>query len=254
MKITIITVCYNSAETIGATLQSVREQTHPDIEHIIIDGGSTDNTLDVIRTKGQHAAKIVSERDQGIYDAMNKGLAMATGEIIGFLNSDDVLAHANVIARVAEALKDPAVEACYGDLVYVDRHDLTKVIRYWKSRVYRPGLFERGWVPAHPSFYARRTLYQKYGGFDLGFRLAADFDILLRFFVVHGIVSTYIPDVMVKMRLGGATNVSLGNVIHQNMEIARVFRKYGLRAGLKLWAFRLVSRLSQFFRTPSVQG
>jgi glycosyltransferase involved in cell wall biosynthesis len=254
MKITIITVCYNSAETIGATLQSVREQTHPDIEHIIIDGGSTDNTLDVVRTKGQHAAKIVSEPDQGIYDAMNKGLALATGEIIGFLNSDDVLAHANVIARVAEALTDPAVEACYGDLVYVDRHDLARVIRYWKSRDYRPGLFERGWVPAHPSFYARRTLYQKYGDFDLQFGLAADFDILLRFFVVHGIVSAYIPEVMVKMRLGGATNVSFRNVIRQNVQIAGAFRKYGLRAGLKPVAYRLLSRLPQFLRTPLVQG
>jgi len=254
MKISIITVCYNSADTIGAALQSVYAQSYPDIEHIIIDGGSTDATLDVVATEGQHVWKVISEPDNGIYDAMNKGLAVATGEVVGFLNSDDVLAHANVVSRIAEAMSDPAVDACYGDLVYVAQHDINKVVRYWRSCKYRHGLFGRGWVPAHPTFYSRRSLYQKWGGFDLTFRLAADFDILLRFFEAHKIVSTYIPEVLVKMRLGGATNASFANVIRQNVEIARAFRKYGLRFGLKPFVLRLVSRLAQFVRTPSTQG
>ncbi|MFZ4480566.1 MAG: glycosyltransferase family 2 protein, partial [Rhodoferax sp.] len=240
--------------TIAATLLSVREQNYPDIEHIIVDGGSTDRTLEIIAAHGADLAKVISERDKGIYDAMNKGLAMATGEVVGFLNSDDVLAHANVVSTVAEAMADRAVDACYGDLVYVAQHDLSKVVRYWRSRDYRPGLFERGWVPAHPTFYARRGLYQKCGGFDLKFGLAADFDILLRFFHSCGISSTYIPEVLVKMRLGGATNVSVGNVVRQNMEIARIFRKYGLHVGLKPFAFRLLSRLSQFLRKPAPHG
>jgi glycosyltransferase involved in cell wall biosynthesis len=251
MKVSIITVCYNSAETIADTLRSVRQQIYPDIEYIIVDGGSTDNTLKLIAAEGQHVDKLVSGRDQGIYDAMNKGLALATGEIVGFLNSDDVLAHASVVSRVVGVLTDPAVDACYGDLVYVAPNDLDKVVRYWRSRDYRPGLFQRGWVPAHPTFYARRALYRKYGGFDPELRLAADFDILLRFFEVHGITSVYIPEVLVKMRLGGATNVSFGNVLRQNMEIARAFRKYRLRAGLKPFFFKLMSRLSQFIRKPS---
>lgn len=251
MKISIITVCYNSAETIGATLQSVREQTHPDIEHIVIDGGSGDTTLEVISVEGSNVAKVVSEPDHGIYDAMNKGLLIASGDVVGFLNSDDVLAHPTVISRIAETMANPSTDACHGDLVYVAQRDLSKVVRYWKSREYRPGQFERGWVPAHPTFYARRALYQRYGGFDLKFGLAADFDILLRLFESCGIRSKYIPEVLVKMRLGGATNASLRNVFQQNMEIANAFRKYGLRPGLKLFAFRLITRISQFVRKPS---
>lgn len=246
MRISVITVCFNSEATIGQTLQSVREQTHGDIEHVVVDGGSRDNTLEVVATEGPHVVKLVSEPDSGIYDAMNKGLALATGDVIGFLNSDDVFAHAEVVSKIALAMTDSAIDACYGDLVYVTQDDLNKIVRYWKSGQYRQGLFERGWVPAHPTFYARRKLYEKYGGFDLDMKLAADFDILLRFFEVHRIRTAYIPDVLVRMRLGGATNVSLGNVLRQNVEIAKAFRKYGLRVGLKPFAFKLMSRLSQF--------
>ena len=246
MKISVITVCYNSARTIGRTLLSVREQTHDDIEHIIIDGASSDNTLEVVAAEGRHAVKLVSEPDGGIYDAMNKGLARATGDVIGFLNSDDVFASAEVVSKIALALADSAIDACYGDLVYVAQDDMNKVVRYWKSTEYKRGLFDRGWVPAHPTFYARRELYQRHGGFDLDMKLAADFDILLRFFEVHRIRTSYIPNVLVRMRLGGATNVSLGNVLRQNIEISRAFRKYGLSVGLKPFAFKLMSRLSQF--------
>lgn len=252
MKISIITVCYNSAETIGATLRSVREQTYPDIEHIVIDGGSRDATLTVLASEGQHVANVISESDDGIYDAMNKGLAVATGEVIGFLNSDDVLSHAGVIEKIVTVMSDPTVDACHGDLVYVAQGDTDKLVRYWRSSPYRAGLFERGWVPAHPSFYARAALYRQHGGFDLKFRLAADFEMLLRLLEIHRISSVYIPEVMVKMRLGGATNRTFGNVVKQNIEISRAFRKYGMQVGLMPFIFRLKLRLTQFLGKPSV--
>jgi len=254
MKISIITVCYNSARTIAHTLRSVREQTYGNVEHIVVDGGSTDETLKIVAAEGAHVAKLVSERDNGIYDAMNKGIRLATGGVIGFLNSDDVFAHADVVSRIAQAMANPLIDSCYGDLVYVSSEDMSKVIRYWKSREYRPGLFGKGWVPAHPTFYARRELYQEHGGFDLDMRLAADFDMLLRLFEAHRITSAYIPEVLVKMRLGGATNVSFGNVLRQNREIARAFRKYGLDVGIRPFAYKLMSRVAQFVRKPASNG
>lgn len=251
MRISIITVCYNSAKTITDTLRSVREQSYKDIEHIIIDGGSTDGTLELVAAEGPHVSTLVSEPDKGIFYAMNKGLALATGEVIGFLNSDDLFSDREVMAKIAQAMALESVDACYGDLLYVAENDVSKVVRYWKSRAYRPGLFGRGWVPAHPTFYARREIFRKFGGFDTDMRLAADFDILLRFFVVHKIASAYLPEVLVKMRLGGASNVSFGNVLRQNLEIAQAYRKYELKVGLKPFAFKLLSRLMQFVRKPS---
>ena len=250
MKITIITVSYNAAKTIGDTLRSVREQSYQQIEHIVIDGGSTDQTLDIVAAEGTHVAKVVSEKDEGLYDAMNKGLALATGDVVGFLNSDDVFANADVLTAVAQAMVEPSTDACYGDLVYVAPDDTRKVIRYWRSREYERGLFERGWVPAHPTFYARRELYERFGGFDLRLGLAADFDVLLRLIGVHGITTTYIPHVLVRMRLGGASNESLPSVIRQNVDIARAFRKYGWKVGMKPFVFKMMLRISQFVRKP----
>jgi glycosyltransferase involved in cell wall biosynthesis len=251
MKITIITVCFNSSETIGDTLDSVYKQTYKNIEHIIIDGMSTDNTLEIITKKGAHVSKLISEKDNGIYDAMNKGIHIATGDVIGFLNSDDVFAEVDVISSIAKTMADSSVDACYGDLVYVDQYDVNKVVRYWRSCKYQTGLFERGWVAAHPTFYARREIYQKFGGFDLNLTLAADFDVILRFLRVQSITSAYIPEVMVKMRLGGASNSGFFNLVRQNIEIANAFRKYNLDVGIKLFIFRLVSRCLQFIRKPS---
>ena len=250
MKISVVTVCYNSATTIGDTLRSVREQTYKNIEHIIIDGESKDNTLEIVAALGPHVATLVSERDSGIFDAMNKGLALATGEIIGFLNSDDVFANKDVVSKIAQTMADQSIDACYGDLIYVAQYDVNKVVRYWKSREYKNGLFQRGWVPAHPTFYARRKLYQDYGYFDIDLQLAADFDILLRFFEAHRISSAYIPDVLVKMRLGGASNASFSNILQQNREIAMAFRKYGFNVGMKPFIFKLLLRFLQFIRKP----
>jgi glycosyltransferase involved in cell wall biosynthesis len=252
MKVTVITVCYNSAVTIADTLRSVREQNYKDIEHIIVDGKSTDKSLEIVALEGEHVSTVVSEPDDGIFDAMNKGLALASGDIIGFLNSDDVFADRDVIQSVVEAMHDESIDACYGDLVYVAQHDLNKVVRYWRSEDYKVGLFDRGWIPAHPTFYARKKIYQEYGKFDRSLQLAADFDVLLRLFVIHKIRSVYVHRTFVRMRLGGASNASPMSIVKQNLYVYRAFKKYRLKVGFKLFFFRVFVRLLQFFRKPTL--
>lgn len=225
MKISVITVCYNSSETIGDTLRSVQEQTYRNIEHIIVDGGSTDLTLDIVATKGAHVTNLISEKDNGIYDAMNKGLSMAGGDIIGFLNADDLYADAEVLARVSKAFEaDPNIEACFGDLVYVTE-DNRKVVRYWKSRPFEKGDFAHGWSPAHPTFYIRRSALNRLGQFDQAYRLAADAEFMMRYLERGAVLSAHIPHVQVRMRLGGATNQSWRNIVRQNREILQALKK-----------------------------
>lgn len=250
MKISVITVCYNSAATIGNTLRSVRTQTFPDIEHIVVDGDSNDDTLEIVAAEGKHVARLVSERDNGIYDAMNKGLALATGEVVGFLNSDDVYANDGVISRIAQMMHKPSIDACYGDLVYVAKDDQNKVVRYWKSRDYQPGLCAKGWMPAHPTFYARRAVYQRYGGFDLNLKLQADFEMALRLLDIAHIRTAYLPEILVRMRAGGASNASLRNVIQGNFEAVRACRKHGLPGGFRFVTGKILSRIPQFLRHP----
>lgn len=252
MKISVITVCYNSAKTIGHTLRSVREQTHGDIEHIIVDGGSNDNTLEVVKAEGEHVAKLVSERDSGIYDAMNKGIALASGEVIGFINADDFYASPDVLADVATAFERSGADCCYGDLCYVSQIDPTRTVRYWCSADSVPGAFEKGWCPPHPTFFVRRAVYQRLGGFDLSFKIAADFELMARYLEAARISSCYIPKVLVKMRLGGTTNRSLSNIFEQNSEIRRALLKHGLRFSLLSFMLnKLVSRAIQFVRRPA---
>lgn len=244
-KISIITVCYNSAATIRETLESVAAQSHADIEHIIVDGGSRDETLALVHAHRAFAGPLVSEPDRGIYDAMNKGLALASGEIVGFLNSDDVLANPGVLSRIAAAFEAPEVDACYGDLVYVAASNPARVVRYWRSRDYELGLCRRGWMPAHPTFYVRRQAYQRHGGFDDSLRIAADFEICLRLLEVHRLRVTYLPQVLVKMRTGGVSNSSLRNVIRSNREVSWALRKHGYPSGWLLILGKLASKLTQ---------
>ncbi|MBC7751335.1 MAG: glycosyltransferase [Candidatus Saccharibacteria bacterium] len=252
MKITIVTVCYNSGKTIGHTLQSVKEQTHNDIEHIIIDGGSKDDTLSIIFAEGAHVSKLVSEPDNGIYDAMNKGIALATGEIVGFINADDFYASPNVLATVAAAFAKSGADSCFGDLCYVSQVDPTRTVRYWRSADFVPGSFEKSWCPPHPTFFVRRSVYQRLGGFDLSFKIAADFELMARYLEAARISSHYIPEVLVKMRLGGTTNRSLSNIFKQNAEIRRALSKNGLRSSLVSFVLnKLVSRAIQFVRRPA---
>lgn len=249
MKISIITVCFNGASTIEETILSVAAQQYPNKEHLIIDGASTDGTTEILR-RHQDVVRWISEPDHGIYDAMNKGIAMASGEIIGTLNADDIYADDTVLSQVAEVFSDPAVEACFADLVYVDKHDPGKIVRYWESRPYKAGLFERGWMPAHPTFFVRRRLYEQFGKFDLNFPRQADFELTMRFLNVHGAKSVYIPRIWVKMRMGGISNNSIAGVIKGNIEAWRACRKHKLDVGPFFVLTKILSRIPQFFSRP----
>jgi len=252
LKISIITVCYNSDKTIADTLRSARSQTHTNIEHIIVDGGSKDETLAVVAAEVMPSHKLVSEKDKGIYDAMNKGIALATGDVIGFINADDFYASAAVLATVAAVFEKSGADSCYGDLCYVSQTDPTRTVRYWRSKDFVPGLFEAGWCPPHPTFFVRRTVYERLGGFDLSFKIAADFELMARYLEASRITSCYIPEVLVKMRLGGTTNKSLGNILKQNGEIRQALKQLGLRFSLSKFLLpKLVSRAMQFVRRPA---
>lgn len=246
MKISIITVVYNNVTTIENTILSVATQSHSGTEHIVVDGGSTDGTLLIIEKYRAKLATVVSEPDHGIYDAMNKGLRLASGEVIGFLNADDIYANDDVLEQVAQVFGDTSVDACYADLVYVDCKNPKRVIRYWRSCDYRDGLFEKGWMPAHPTFFVRNKIYEKHGGFDLAFRLQSDFDLTMRFLWMHHIKAVYVPSVFVKMCIGGASS-KLGNIFKGNLEAWRACRKNGLKVGPFFILAKIMSRVPQFF-------
>jgi glycosyltransferase involved in cell wall biosynthesis len=228
MKISVITATWNSASTVRDTLQSVATQEYPDIEHIIMDGRSTDATLDIV---GQfpHVAKLVSEKDKGIYDAMNKGIAHATGEIIGILNSDDFYMNGSVLSHVARVFEHSGCGAVYGDLLYVDPADTNKIIRYWRSGAYRKGAFKWGWMPPHPTFFVRRDVYEQYGTFNLNLGTAADYELMLRFVHKYGVHMVYLPEVLVRMRNGGASSASVGARWRANRRDREAWRVNGLK-------------------------
>lgn len=252
MKISLITASFNSATTIEATLSSVAEQTHANIEHIIVDGGSTDDTLEIISRCRSSFSRVMSEPDHGLYDAMNKGINLASGDVIGLINSDDVYADKHVLQRVSDFFAaNPGIDACYGDLCYVKRDDTTRIVRYWRSKPYQHGLFRRGWVPPHPTLYVRKEIYQRYGAFDLSYRIAADFECMLRLFATHHIKTAYLPHIMVKMRMGGTTNRNLKNIMLQNLEIRRALRSHNMPSSLAVFiAHKGWSRFLQFIQRP----
>ncbi len=250
MKVSVITVCFNSAKTIADTLRSVEGQSHPDVEHIIVDGGSRDGTLEIIAQTANRIARLVSEPDRGIYDAMNKGLKLATGDIVGFLNSDDVYADSNSLEKIERAFNDQSTEACYGDLLFVASDDPNRIIRYWQVGGYHPGRVLRGWMPPHPTFFVRRQIYEQEGGFDLSYTLAADFEMAVRLTYLRGLHMRYIPSTLVRMRMGGASNASVGNMVRANLETYRAVRKHGLPVSPLFMVKRILSRLPQFFARP----
>lgn len=250
MKISIITVAYNSGKTIRETIQSVALQSYPDVEYIIVDGNSSDDTLEIIKSFGNVVSRVISEPDGGIYYAMNKGLSAATGEVIGFLNSDDFFINAGVLSVVAKEMSDLTLDACYGDLIYVSSDNTNKIVRYWKSRPYKHGLCSSGWMPAHPTFYVRRAIYVRYGFFDTRFKLQADYEMALRLLDINGVNARYIPKILVRMRVGGASNSSLLNIIKGNLEALKACHKHGLRAGIGFLLKKISSRIPQFFWRP----
>ena len=248
LKVSIITVCYNSESTIEDTLQSVANQSYTNVEHLVIDGASTDNTVELTR---RYKTKVTTEPDKGIYDAMNKGIKLASGDVIGTLNADDFYIDNTVLNNVAKVFKDASVEACFADLVYVSQDGTNKIVRYWKSQDYTRELFKSGWMPAHPTFFARRNVYEKYGLFDLNYKIAADFELLFRLIEQNKIKTEYIPKVIVKMRLGGTTNKNLSNVIAQNKEIICILKKqYPDFSVLEFISKKIINRFFQFLDRP----
>ncbi len=210
MKVSIITVCLNSENTIEDTILSVEQQNYNNIEYIIIDGGSTDGTNDIINSHADSISRTISENDKGVYDAMNKGLNICTGDVVGFLNANDFYADNTIISQVIDYLRSNNLDAVYGDLVYVDKLDTGKTVRYWKPGQYKEKAFSDGWVMPHPTFFCRKDIYNKYGGFNDNFKVAADFELMLRFVEKHKIKVGYLSEIIVKMRAGGKGNVIRG--------------------------------------------
>ena len=245
-RISVVTAVYNRKDTVGEALDSVFCQTHPSIESVVIDGASTDGTRQILETYRDRIDVLVSERDGGIYDALNKGIRHATGDVVGFLHADDVLADPGVLARIAQAFEDPRIDAVYGDLKYVAHGDLGKVIRHWKSGEYRPSMLRNGWMPPHPTFYVRRSVYAQHGGFDVNLRIAADYDSVLRFLTRGRISLAYVPSVLVLMRVGGASNASLRNILRKSREDLLVIRRNQIGGWLTLF-LKNTRKIGQFF-------
>jgi glycosyltransferase len=227
MRISVVTVVRNGAATIRDCLDSVQRQTVR-AEHVVWDGGSTDGTDELVRRSPD--VHLHQGADAGIYDAMNKGIALATGDVVGTLNADDAYADETCLERVAEALGRSGADSCYGDLVYVDAKDPSRVRRTWRSGAYSPESFYWGWMPPHPTFFVRRGVYERFGAFDTGLGTASDYELMLRLLLRHGISSVYIPQVLVRMRMGGASNASLLGRLRANRMDRRAWRVNGLKA------------------------
>ena len=247
MKISIITVCLNSDETIEDAIKSILAQSYDDIEYIIVDGGSSDETLSIIKKYENEITRYISEPDKGVYDALNKGLKLATGEVVGFLHADDFYATTETIKNVARVFEHNKVDCLWGDLVYVGKENTEKIIRYWKSGKYKKNLFKRGWMPAHPTFFVKRRVYEKHGYFNTDFRIAADYEIMLRFLHKFNISSYYIPEVLVKMRVGGLSNRSLKNVVRKSIEDYNAWKINKLSGGIHTIIMKNISKIPQFF-------
>ncbi|MBV6404351.1 MAG: glycosyltransferase [Flavobacteriales bacterium] len=251
MKFTLITVCYKAGDELAQTVDSVRAQTHPDIEHIIVDGASPDAaTQEVLRRIDDGRALVISEPDRGVYDAMNKGLARATGEVVGFVNAGDLLEGPEVIAALAAEFAHGDADVLYGDANMVDPQDIRMVRRFWKGGAYHRDNFRKGWMPPHLGTYIRRAAYGAHGGFDLRFRIAADYELMFRFLYKHGLRARYVPLTIVRFRLGGASNKSLGHVWKANREVLEAWRANGLKPP-PLLAFRKPLRKLAQYILPS---
>lgn len=248
MKISIITVVYNNEKTVLDSILSIQNQSYKNIEHIIIDGGSTDNTLKIIKQNLDANSILVSEKDNGLYDAMNKGIKIASGTLIGILNSDDIYNDCNTIELVVnEFLSDPDLKVLYGDLAYVKEDNINDQVRYWKSNNITHNYFENGYVPPHPTLFLIKDVYTAVGFFDLRFKLAADYEFIIRLFKKHSFKYLYIPTLLVRMRLGGVTNKKFLNILKQNIEILKAWKVNDLDIPFLFIFRRLFIKFKQFF-------
>lgn len=253
MKISIITVCYQAGKTLEQTILSVLAQNYQHIEYIVIDGASSDNTDEILKRYESRIDLIISEKDKGIYDAMNKGIQKATGEVLGFLNADDLFSCSTVVSDIAETFRSqPAISGCYADLIYfrnTERGD--KITRYFKSSPFQSGLFAKGWCLPHPTFYVKRSVYQKFGGFDLSYHIGNDVELMMRFLEKGKIPVHYVPKVWVKMRMGGVSNQSATNIVAQNKNILKAAKNLGVHIN-PIWftLHKCWDRAWQYIRRP----
>ena len=251
MRISVITVCFNAVTTIADAARSVVSQTSSsdftfEIEYIVVDGGSTDGTTESLEPFRKRIDVFISEPDNGIYDAMNKGIKAATGDVVAILNADDVYASTDVLARVADTFRETDAEAVYGDLHYVDANDLTQVLRRWRSGAFRPGAFRRGWMPPHPALFVTRSCYERWGLFTLALRSAADYELMLRFIHRHGMTLAYLPETLVLMRAGGVSNASLKHRISAHREDWKAWRMNGYHPSPLTLLAKPLRKLPQF--------
>lgn len=246
MKISIITVVYNGVNTISNTIDSVLRQSYGNIEYIVVDGASTDGTTQLVESYGNRISKFISEKDTGIYNAMNKGLSLATGDYVGFLNADDFYAHDDVIYTIAQAAKEGLPESLYGDLVFVDQEDPNEIVRYWKAGEYDRYKMLFGWSVPHPTFFVKRSVFQNLGGFNESLRLSADYEMMVRYFFKERITSTYIPEILVRMRLGGAGNAGLKAKLEANKEDAKAWKMNGLKTPFVTMVCKPLRKVPQF--------
>jgi len=249
MKVSTITVALDAADTIEATIKSVLSQDYKNIEYIVVDGGSMDSTLDIIKRYKNSISRVISEPDNGIYDAMNKGIKLSTGDIIAILNSDDVYTDQTIVGQIVEFMQSNSLDAAYGDLVYIDQNNADRVTRFWKAGKYKKGAFSYGWILPHPTFFCRKNIFKRFGYFNDKLQVAADFELLLRFVEKHNIKVGYLPKVIVKMRRGGRANVLRG-MIRGNLEIIRSFRINDVHLSPWFFLYRPITKIRQLFARP----
>lgn len=247
MKITVVTPSFNTVDTIESTLESVASQTYTNIEHLVMDGGSNDGTIDLLKAWKNHSLLLESAKDSGIYDALNKGINKATGDVIGFMHADDVFQDSEVLVKIARAFEDPSVDVVYGDLVYASNQDLNQVVRFWRAGNFVMRKLRFGWMPPHPTFYVRRSVYRNFGAFDLRYRISADYDCMLRILSRSEIKTTYIPEILVRMRLGGVSNRSLSNILLKSSEDVQISRQ-NLGGGYFTVIMKNLTKVSQFWK------
>lgn len=246
MKVSVVTAVFNRSGTIADAIASVQSQTHQNVEHVVQDGGSTDGTLEIVARMANESTRLVSAHDKGIYDAINRGIERATGDIIGLMHSDDQFAHDRVLEKVAARFDDPAIDGVFGDLDYVSASDPDRIVRHWRSGEFQHAKLKRGWMPPHPTLYLRREVFKRCGLYDTSFRIAADYDAMLRYLVHGKIAVAYIPEVLVKMRVGGESNRSLERILHKSREDYRAMRRNNV-GGLGTLAAKNIRKLGQFF-------
>ncbi|MFN7958108.1 MAG: glycosyltransferase family 2 protein [Holophagaceae bacterium] len=249
-SISLITVVRNNPLVVQALISILGQEYNGRIESIVIDGASTDGTLAALEPLRPRLTHLLSEPDRGIYDAMNKGLNLATGDLVGLLNADDLYQDCHVLARVSRAFETPEVEACYGDLVYVQADHPDRILRYWRSGPPRPDSFQWGWMPPHPTLFVRREVYERLGRFDLRYGIAGDYEFMLRVLLKHRLKTAYIPEVLVRMRAGGASNGSLRSIFRANVECRQAFRDLDLPCTMLFTPAKLARHALQLFQRP----